>query len=180
MAISKKLLKLLEDNKIKYEVLEHRKVYTALDCAETQHMKPQEIVKTMVMKADTNYFLALLPANKNTDKVKLKKAINVWIKKLNNLKATEDEQALAKIFKKVAKKIDFAKEAWMKKNMLGKVGATPPFGSLVKLPVFMDSSLYKAVNLIVNAGEYTESIKLKTKSFEKLEQPIKAVFAVKK
>ena len=180
MAISKKLLKFLEDNKIKYEVLEHRKVYTALDCAETQHMKPQEIVKTMVMKADTNYFLALLPANKNTDKAKLKKFINVWIKKINSLKATEEEQIFAKTFKKAVKKIDFAKEAWMKKNMLGKVGATPPFGSLVKLPVFMDSSLYKAVNLIVNVGEYTESLKIKSKVFIKIEKPIKAVFSLKK
>lgn len=174
MTLPKKLLKYLDDNKIKYDILEHRKVFTALDCAETQHLKPQEIVKTMVMKADANYILALLPANKNTDKAKLKKAVNTWISKLPK------DSDWKKVFKKAVQKIDFAKEAWMKKNLLGKVGATPPFGRLQKLPVFMDSSLYKAVNLIVNAGEYTQSLKIKTKAYIKLEEPIKAVFSVKK
>lgn len=174
MAILKKIITYLEKNKIKYEVLEHRKVYTALDAAETQHMKPQEIVKTMVIKADNNYLLALLAANKNVDKNKLKKVINVWISKL-----PEDSDWL-KSFKKAVKKVGWANEAWMKKNMLGKVGATPPFGSLVNLPVFMDGPLFNAKDLIVNSGEYTESIKLKSKDFIKYEQPIKSSFSVKK
>lgn len=174
MAVPKKLTNFLDQNKIKYEVLEHRTVYTALDAAETQHVKPQEVVKTMVIKADNNYLLALLPASKNVDKVKLKKAINDWIKKL-----PEDSEWKA-VFKKSAKAVGWAKEAWMKKNMLGKVGATPPFGSLVKLPVFMDGPLFNVVSLIVNAGEYTESVKLKTKDLIKLENPIKASFSIKK
>lgn len=174
MALAKKLEKLLEDNKIKYELLEHRKVYTALDAAETQHMKPQEIVKTMVIKADSNYLLALLAANRNVDKNKLKKAINDWIKKL-----PEDSDWL-KVFKKPVKKVGWATETWMKKAMIGKVGATPPFGSVVKLPVFMDGPLFNVVDLIMNSGEYTESVKLKGKAFVKLEEPIKASFSEKK
>lgn len=163
MSISKKLLKYLDDNKIKYEIEEHRKVYTAWDAAETQKVKPQEVVKTLVMKMDSDYALALIPANKNLDKNKLKKVINTWVKKQEEMKPY--------------KKIDFAKEVWMKKNMLGKVGATPPFGSLMKLPVFIDGGLTRATNLIVNSGEYTESIKLKTNAFMKLEEPVKGSFS---
>ena len=37
MAIPKKLLKFLDENKVKYEVVEHRKVYTAHDSAKTQN-----------------------------------------------------------------------------------------------------------------------------------------------
>lgn len=166
MAISKKLLKYLDDNKIKYEIEEHKKVYTALDSAETQKIKPQEVVKTLVIKMDKDYALVLVPANKNLDKNKLKKTINTWVKKQEDLKPY--------------KKIEFAKEAWMKKNMLGKVGATPPFGSLVKLPVFIDGELTKSKELIVNSGEYTESFKVQTNAFLKLEEPVKGSFSQKK
>ncbi|MFH1537240.1 MAG: YbaK/EbsC family protein [Patescibacteria group bacterium] len=157
MAIPKKLLKFLDENKVKYEVVEHRKVYTAHDSAKTQKIDPKTVVKTLVMKLDKDYALAMVPANKNLDKAKFKKLA------------------------KPAKKVDLAKEAWMKKNILGKVGATPPFGSLMKLPVYIDAPLLKNKELIVSSGEYTESIKIKTKDFEKLEPDfIKGSFSQKK
>lgn len=162
MAIPKTIINYLEKNNIKFEIIEHRKVYTALDSAETQKTKPQEVVKTLVMKIDSEYCLALLAANKNLDKAKFKKAVNTWAKK----------QEL-----KSFKKIDFAKEPWMKKNLPGKIGATPAFGKLLKMPVFMDAALFKNKDLIVNSGEYTESFKIKTNQFIKLEEPIKASFS---
>ena len=50
MAISKNLEKLLKLHKIKYEVIEHRKVYTAYDAAETQHVKLSEVAKAVLLK----------------------------------------------------------------------------------------------------------------------------------
>ncbi len=44
MPIAKKLLNHLEKNKIKYDVLEHKVVYTAYDLAQTTKKKLQEIV----------------------------------------------------------------------------------------------------------------------------------------
>ncbi|MFH0818953.1 MAG: YbaK/EbsC family protein [Patescibacteria group bacterium] len=165
--IPKKILSYLEKENIKYEVIEHRKVYTALDSAQTQRIKPQEIVKTMVMKIDNNYCLALLPANKNICKDKFKKAVNVYFKK--------EKKQDPKI--KLVKKVDFAKEVWMKKNLPGKIGATPAFGKLLKLLLFMDGSLFKLKKLILNTGEYTESFKINTNQFIKLEEPVKASFS---
>jgi len=152
MAVAKKLINYLVQQKIKYDLVEHRKVFTALDSVATQKLKPQAVVKTLVLKADKAVILALLPANRNLNKAKFKK--------------------LAK-----AKKVDFAKEAWMKKNLLGKVGATPAFGKLLKLPLYMDRGLLKLPDLFVNSGEYTESIKLKTKQFIKIEQPVMGSFS---
>ena len=150
--ILKKLLKFLGDSKIKYEIVEHKTVYTALDSAETQHIKPQETVKTLVMKiTPSKAVLALIPANKNLDKTKFKKAVSGWAKK-ENLKIKPPE---------------FAKELWMKKNIKGKIGATPCFGSVFDLPVFADRSLFRAKNLFVNSGDYNYSIKLSAKNFEK-------------
>ena len=62
MAINKKLEKLLKDNKIKYQILEHRKVYTAWDAAETQHLKESEVAKAVLLKGKKGLFLAVLGA----------------------------------------------------------------------------------------------------------------------
>ena len=127
MAILKGLQNLLEKSGVKHEVIDHKTVYTALDSAETQHIKPQEVVKTLVMKISSKkHVLALIPANKNLDKKKLLKEVNVWLKK-------EGE--------KTVKAVEFAKEAWMKKNVKGKIGATVPFGSLEKMTTFTDKNL---------------------------------------
>ncbi len=163
MAILKSLQNLLEKNKIKHEVIDHKKVYTALDSAETQHIKPQEIVKTLVMKINPRkYVLALIPANKNLDKKKFLKDVNKWLKK-------EEEKAV--------KSVEFAKEVWMKKNIKGKIGATIPLGSLSKMATFIDKSLLKNKNLIINTGDYEKSIKLATKKFLELEEMIKGSFS---
>ena len=150
--ILKSLLKFLEDKKIKYEIIKHKTVYTAIDAAGTQHVKPDEIVKTLVMKLDNKYALALTSANKNLDKNKFKKVINTWTKKNGA---------------KTVKKIEFAKELWMKKNLKGKVGVTPPFGELIGMSTFVDASLLKQKNLFINSGDYEYSLKLTRAVFEK-------------
>ena len=167
MAIPKKLLNYLEKNKIKFELIEHRIVYTAWDLVQTLHLKtPAEVVKTLIVKIDKDYVLVLLPSNKNLDKGKFKKAVNQWRKK-QELKAV--------------KKIDFAKEAWMKKNIkTGKLGAVPPFGKLLGMPVFADNAVLKPLKVIINAGDYGVSLKIETKDLIKLEEPIRGSFSKKK
>jgi len=163
MAILKSLQNLLEKNNIKHEIIDHKTVYTAYDNAETQHLKPQEVVKTLVMKINAKkYALALISANKNLDKKKFLKEINKWLKK-------EGEKAV--------KSIEFAKEVWMKKNVKGKIGATVPFGSLSKMTTFIDRGLLKNKNLIINTGDYKISIKLATKKFLGLEKMIMGSFS---
>lgn len=166
MAIPKKLIKFLEDNKIKYEIVEHRKVYTALDRTATQKEDPKAVVKTLVMKLDNDYALALLPADKNICRKKFRAVVNKERKK-------NDEKSV--------RKIDFAKEAWMKKNLVGKVGATPPFGSLFKMRTYVDAPLLNRKELQASSGEYTESIVIRPRDLQKLEpELIKGSFSKKK
>ncbi|OGZ34907.1 MAG: hypothetical protein A3A94_00985 [Candidatus Portnoybacteria bacterium RIFCSPLOWO2_01_FULL_43_11] len=159
----KSLLNFLDNSKIKYGILEHRTVYTAMDKARTLHLEPKMVVKTAVVKMDRDYTVVLIPADKNLDKNKLKAAVNQWRKK-------KGERAV--------KKIDFAKEVWMKKNLSGKVGAAPPFGHFFKLTAFVDNSLLRQPKLIVNAGDYNFSLGLTKSSFEKaLKESIKGGFS---
>ena len=165
MAVSKKITGYLDKNKYKYEVIEHRKTFTAWDTAQTEKVRPQEVAKTLVMKLDSDYVLALVPANKNLDKQKLLKLVNAQKKKFKE---------------KTYKKIDFAKEAWMTKNIPGKVGATPPFKGLLKLEVYADSSLLKSKKIYFGSGEYTSAIRVNTSQYLKIEKPVKGSFSKSK
>ena len=89
----------------------------------------------------------------------------------------EVNKVLKKEGEKAVKTVEFAKEQWMKKNMKGKIGATVPFGSLSKMPAFIDKSLLKNKNLIINTGDYEKSIKLATKKFLELEEMVKGAFS---
>ncbi len=174
MAILKNLEKLLNNAKIKYEVLAHKTVYTALDKAKTLRVDPKEVVKTVVLKLgsgkEARHVLALIPSDKNFDKEKFKKLFNEAGKKL--------AKAEGKTFKAI-KEIDFAAEDWIKKNIMKskKGGAVPPFGSLFKIPSFIDKSLLKSKKLVINAGDFNNSIKILTSHLEKAEQFIKGSFS---
>ena len=165
MTISKKVTGYLDKNKYKYELIDHKTTYTAWDTAQTEKVKPQEVAKALVMKVDNDYVLALISSNRNLDKQKLLKTINAGQKKTGE---------------RNYKKIDFAKEAWMKKSLPGKVGATPPFRELLKLDLFADSLLLKGKKIYLGSGEYTNSIRINTSQYLKLEKPVKGSFSKSK
>jgi Ala-tRNA(Pro) deacylase len=153
MAIAKSLEKHLKQNKIKYEVLEHRKVFTAFDAAETQHVKLNEVAKAVLLKGK-DLSLAVLPAGNNCD-----------------------FKALSKL---AGAKVSMAKEKDITAKLKTKVGLVMPFGSIYKIPTFLDKKLVKNKKLNLPAGSYTESILLSTKDYIKLENPVLGNFSVKK
>jgi len=144
MAVPKKIINFLEKNKIKYEILKHRTVYTAYDKAKTLKVPEKIVGKTLVFKTDGKLAMALIPANKNLDKEKIKKLLK-------------------------AKKVDLASERLIKNKFKGvKVGAIPPFGNLWGLGTFADKSLINQPKIILNGGDYNFSIKISPVSFKKL------------
>ena len=152
MPIAKKLIKFLA--KVKYEPIEHRTVFTAHDKAQTLKVPEKIVGKTLIVKMDRNFATVLIGANKILDKTKFKKVVNNRRKKLKQ---------------KPVKKIGFATETWMKKNLKGvKVGAVPPLGVLWQIPTFIDKSLLKSPKIIVSAGDYNWSIKISSNLFKKL------------
>lgn len=185
--LSKTLKTFLDTNKIKYEIIEHRTVYTALDKAATLKVKPATVGKTVIVSLDSkDHALGLIPASKNVDKQKVLAAFN----KLGQKTAAKPSNILKNVGrfrsiknkKKNYKKIDFADEKWMKANIKGvKLGATPPFGELYKLLFFIDNSLFKQSKIIVNGGEYELSLKLSPVSLIKLNSnPLKGSFSMAK
>jgi Ala-tRNA(Pro) deacylase len=144
MAVPKKIINFLEKNKIKYEIIKHRIVYSAYDKAKTLKVPEKIIGKTLILKINGNLSAVLIPANKNLDFQKIKK--------------------IAKI-----KKLDFASEKVIKNKFKGvKVGAVPPFGGLWGISTFIDRSLIKQPKIIINSGDYNFSIKISGASLKKI------------
>ncbi|MBX4187154.1 MAG: hypothetical protein KW802_02770 [Candidatus Doudnabacteria bacterium] len=154
MAIAKNLEKLLKLNKVKYEVVEHRKVFTAFDAAATQDLKTTEVAKAVLLKGKKNLYLAVLPASNNCD-----------------------FKSLAKL---TADKVSMAKEKDINEKLKSKIGLIPPFGSLFKIPTFIDKKLIKNKKINLPAGSYTESVIMSVKDYLKLENPVHGNFAMKK
>lgn len=156
MPIPQKIVKFLEAAKIKYEPINHRTVYTAYDKARTLRVPEKIVGKTLVVRLDRNVGLVLIPANRNLDKGKLKKVV----KPPHHNKFGSGGKA---------KKIDFVSERVIKNKLKGvKVGAVPPFGTIWKLPTFIDRGLMKSPKIIINAGDYNWSVKISGASLKKL------------
>jgi len=183
MPVPKKLINYLEKENAKHEIVDHRTVFTALDAAATMHVKPQQIVKTLVIKLRGKVpAIVLLPANKNLDKKKLATVAYTLTQKVvkDPDLAPKEWSFPSPDLKGKSYPVEFAKEKWMKEKLIGKIGATPAFGRMLKLPVFMEKALLKEKDLIFNSGDYQASIKMKPKNFEKLEKPLIGIFSMKK
>lgn len=146
MPIPAKVQTYLKKLKFKHDVVEHKTVFTVYDLAQTTKVKMNTIVKTLLVKADKEYKLVLLPAHRRLNLEALKKLLG-------------------------AKKVSIAKESDMAKEMKVKAGALTPFGSLHKLGVVLDKGLLKMQKGLFGAGSFTESVRLKMKDFIKAEQP---------
>jgi Ala-tRNA(Pro) deacylase len=154
MPILKSLGKLLQESKVKHKIIEHRKVFTAFDSTQTQHLKATEVAKAVLLKGKRGMYMAVLPAGSNCD-----------------------FKALSKL---TADKVSMAKEKDITTKLKTKVGLLAPFGSLYKIPVFLDKKLAKNKKLNLPAGSYTESVEMGVKDYIKLESPTLGNFSKKK
>ena len=156
-----KLVKYLEKAGVKHEILEHKTVYTAFDAAATMKKKLNEIAKSLLVKADKDYYLVILPADNNLDFGKLGKLI-------------------CKQTGKTIKAIKIPGEKIMENALKVKAGALSAFGGLHKAPVIMDKGLSKVKKAIFSSGSFNHSVEMAVKEFAKMENAVLGSFGVKK
>jgi prolyl-tRNA editing enzyme YbaK/EbsC (Cys-tRNA(Pro) deacylase) len=157
MPIPKSVISHLNKNKVKFEVVPHRTVYTAYDLAQTLGEKLENIAKTLLVKVElpkiekkgARYYMIMVPASYRIDF----KAIQKYLK---------------------AVKVEMAKEKEMiKLGMLP--GAGTPFVSMYKdVGLIIDNSLAKVGKAMVRAESLTDSLRLKVKDLIKLENALVA------
>ncbi len=160
MSVAKPLIKYLDKGGIKYEVVPHKKVYTAYDLAQTLGRELDAIAKTLLVKVELptakkqgKFYILVLPASYRANFKKIKK----------QLKAASAEMAPEKVMKKL--------------NL--QPGAITPFGAFHKMEVLLDKALLKTKQALVRAGSYTESLRVKVKDLHGQEGVMLGRFADK-
>jgi len=156
-----KLVKYLEDHGVKHEILEHRTVYTAIDAANTLKKKLNEIAKSLLVKADRDYYLVLLPADHKLDFKKLGQVIKTYKGKG------------VKVIKIPGEKI-------IEEALKIKAGTLTAFGNLHKLPVVLDKNLTKAKKAVFSSGSFNHSVEMLVKDFIRIEKALLGSFGKKK
>ena len=159
--LPEKLVKYLEKAGVPHSILEHKTVYTAFDAASTMGKKLNEVAKSLLVRADKDYYLVLLPADHNLDFKKLAVAIG------------KGEGKKIKAVKIPGEKI-------MGTLLRIKAGALSAFGGLHKLPVIMDKNLTKAKKAVFSSGSFNHSVEMAVKDFAKMENAVLGSFGVKK
>ncbi|MBI3399401.1 MAG: YbaK/EbsC family protein [Deltaproteobacteria bacterium] len=153
MAISMKLKKFLDENKVSYQVAAHSEVYTAQEIAAALHVPGKELIKVVMVKAGDSFVMTVLPASRRIDMVKLREVLGNKAIRL----ATEEE------FKTLFPDCE--------------PGAMPPFGNLYGLDVYADKALTDDEEIFFQAGSHIESIKMRYKDYERLVKPKVADFS---
>jgi len=160
MSIPKEVKKYLDKKGVKYEIVPHRKVFTAYDLAQTMGESLDKVAKTLLLavelpeiKTKGRYYIVAVPASYKVELDKVKKT----------LKAT---------------RVEIAPEKMMKKLGI-EPGSLSPFAALHELELLMDKALLKSKDVFVRAGSLTESIRMKSRDLHKMEKSLEGVFGKK-
>lgn len=151
--VRNEIVRLLKKNGLEYQHLTHGATLTSEDSARVRGTKPQEGVKSLILRGKSskkNYHFNV-PAN-----LKL------------------DMKAAAEL---TGEKCELEEAEVVKKRFGLPVGGVPPFGNLLDLPTFFDERILKEERSAFNCGLQTESIIMKSKDLAALVQPKLGSFA---
>jgi Ala-tRNA(Pro) deacylase len=142
-----KLLDYLEESGVEFEASEHRPAFTAQHLAAEEHEPGKYVAKPVIIKADGNYMMCVLPASCKIDLDSLKRQLGV-----KSLELAE-EKDIAAIFGDCA------------------LGAEPPFGNLYDLPTIMDKALEDDDHITFQAGTHEKTVRMSMDDYRRLVNP---------
>ena len=127
----------LDKNHARYSLIAHRKAYTAQEEAAAAHIPGSEWAKTVVLFADDEPILAVLPAQY---------AVN-----LARLRETTHAKSM-----RLARESEFAS---LYRDC--ELGAMPPLGPLFHQRVFVDEHLTRDPQVAFSAGSFHEYVRVR-------------------
>jgi Ala-tRNA(Pro) deacylase len=146
-AVEEKIIGILKEHRIDYQVFEHEPVYTNPTMAAALQVSESETVKSLVLLTREKEMVVLvLPGDKKVDWKKAAAGIGT-------------------------KKVAFAKPEEVHEKVGCEVGCVPPFGQLVPLPIYMDPDITKKEFVYFNPGVHHKSYKVKSWDLKKLCKP---------
>ena len=149
MTIAPTLATYLEQAGIQPEVLTHAHSPSASRTAEASHVSGNRVAKGVLLKDDTGYLLAVLPASHH---LRLD-AVAVLTGRSLTLAAEEE---IGRTFPDC------------------EVGAVPPVGAAYGLPAVVDESLVKEPEVYLEGGDHTTLVRVTPEGFAELMQGAQA------
>lgn len=147
MSVAQRLKRALDAREIPYQTIPHRPGYTATAAATETHTPRQEFAKVVVVWADGQFAMAVLPADHQVRLTELRREMAAHEIRL----ATEDE--IARLCPDC------------------EVGAEPPLGNLYGLPVFLSSWLTGDEAITFHGGTHREAVRMKLQDYMNLVRP---------
>ena len=152
MSISRTLKAYLDHEHVHYDVLLHPEAFRAVEIAHTLQTQEKEMAKVVIVKADGQFAMTVLPASWSVDFQRLR---DVFLTHHVQL-ATENE--IKCLFSDC------------------ELGAMPPFGNLYGLPVYVDQSLTEDEKIVFQAGTHSDAIRMRYMDFAALVFPVVTEF----
>jgi Ala-tRNA(Pro) deacylase len=145
--MSKRLARFLKERELQYEIVHHMRDYTARETALDTETPPREFAKTVFLRVDDGFAMAVLPASEFISEKRLREALPAHTVRL----ASEEE--IAPLCPDCA------------------LGAAPPFGNLYGLPVYVSPILAKCKHITFNAGTHVDAIRMAYEDYERAVAP---------
>lgn len=143
----KRLIDYLDQHDKKYVVIKHSTAYTAQEVAASAHIPGKNMVKTVMVKADGNMKMVVLPSTYNVDLEAVK----------NTLKAEEVRLATEEEFETLFPDCE--------------LGAMPPFGMFYDMDTLVAEVLTEDKEIAFNAGTHRELVKMRYDDYQEVVNP---------
>ena len=130
-----------------YAIQEHAKAYTTQEIAALEHVAGRRMAKVVMVLADADLFMLVLPATERVDIASL-------------------DRVLGRSGVRLAHEEEFA-QAFPDCD----AGAMPPFGNLYGVPVYVDRDLARDQSIVFQAGTHRHTMEMSWADFERLVEP---------
>jgi Ala-tRNA(Pro) deacylase len=143
-----KLMKFLEENEVKYELIDHAPARTALETALVTHIDGKELAKTVIVRIDRTLAMVIAPATHYVDLQKLRAIIGA------ERVALADEGDFAEQFADCDP------------------GVVPPFGNLCDMRVYAAQALLEDEQIVFSGGSLTQAVKVSLEDYLRIARPV--------
>ncbi len=140
------ILDLLQQQGVGYQYLSHLPVTTSEEAAKVRGGSVHQGAKALVMHADKEFIMYVLPGDSRADLDKLQQFLGV-------------------------KKLAMASTDSVFKRTGLKVGSIPPFGSSMDMKTYLDPGLSDNKEIAFNVGRHDRSVVMRYEDFVRVEKP---------
>ena len=153
MSIGQRVRDYLDSHHVNYTALPHPQAFSAEKIAEELHLSAKHFAKSVVLRADGYFLMAVLPASHRLNLHRLMESVE-------------------------AKRLEIVSENELH-NLCSdsELGAFLPFGNLYKMETWVDRSLGKSEEIVFNAGTHRDAIRMKYSDYLRLAMPQIATFS---